>query len=627
MENNDKFIDHNDPTKPLDLDSISLDQQYTTLTEHEKHLVAAKLLGMNHMPVDIRTFLFDDYFLGAEEITNHGSAIYPFWLDKLDQIFPNPIINRYPYISFGGCIGSGKSFMSRVIALYNFHKLDCCTNVYKTLGLAGGAKLAMGFFHASADTAEKDFVRVIKDDVFYHSPYFRGQYNKPPIRLISSGPRSTGAVLGTQLIFTVLSEVGFWKPLDAKEKIDEVFGRFKSRFLDKRNYFGGIICDSSAKFEAGASEYFEDFVEPKTELFHIKPAQWEVKPDMYRESQGKTFQFYRGDAKIMPKILDGEDTSLLDKDRIINVPIQLYSDFKNNPVRSLNDFAGIPYTMKDLLFSGDLSHVLKCSSLKNYIPEVIDVDFYDKTDTIYDKVAPMVWRIPKHTNLFIHYDIGLKKDISGVAACYFDKEITDPGGTTSYPTFKFPFIFGVSRKKGQATSLDHLYQFLKDLIKNGYYVTFSADSFASAGIFQSCERDGIEYKSISMDKTMDACIMFKNVISTDRAEMPYNNVLLRECSEVRVVTYGQHVKIDHPDVSSCIDFDYKNCKSGTMPGTKDQFDAACGALYSCYLKYSEYKETGAGGGVVKSIGAMDKLTKSALEETQKVFQDMVENIW
>ncbi len=625
-ENNNNFIDHKDPTKPINLEEVSLEKQYSTLTDREKYLAAAKCLGMNHLPVDIRTFLFDDYFLGVDTITNHGKAVFPYWLDKFDQMFPNPIINRFPYISFGGCIGSGKSFASRVIGLYQFHKLDCCSNVFASLGLAGGTKIAMGFFHSSSETAEKDFVNYFKT-VYNQSPYFRQQYNNPPVRLIPSGPKSTGAVLGTQLIFTVLSEVGFWKPNDAKEKIDEVIGRFHSRFMDKRNYFGGIVCDSSAKFESGASDYFEESVF-KNELFTIKPAHWEVRPGMYEESQGETFMFYRGDAKIMPRIIkDGEDTSALDKDRIIHVPKQLEFEFRNNPVRALNDRAGIPYTIKDLLFAGDLSHLMSCSSQKNYIPEIIDVDFYDKSDTIYDKVAPMIWRIPKHTNLFIHYDIGLKKDISGIAACYFDKEIVDPNGSASYPTFIYPFIFGVSRKKGQATSLDHLYQFLKDLIKNGYHVTFSADSFASAGIFQSCERDGIEYKSISMDKTMDACIMFKNVISTDRATLPYNNVLLRECSEVRVVTQGQHVKIDHPTISSCVDFDYKNCKSGTMPGTKDLFDAACGAMYSCYLSYSERRETGASGGFVKSLEALKHITASSLEETQKRFQNMIEDIY
>ena len=167
--------------------------------------------------------------------------------------------------------------------------------------------------------------------------------------------------------------------------------------------------------------------------------------------------------------------------------------------------------------------------------------------------------------------------------------------------------------------------------REGYTVTFSADTFASAGLFQSCQRDGIDYKAISMDRTMDAGNMFKNVVNTERAELPYHNVLLRECSEIRIVQNGkngEHVKLDHPKVSSCTEFDYAEAGLGQeRPGTKDIFDATCGALFSCYQKYAEYLETGASGGVNMSMKALTGLTKDTKEETQKRFQSMLENIF
>lgn len=52
------FINQTDPTAPLNLDSIDIREQYTKLTESEKTMVAAKVLGMNHVPVDILTFLY-----------------------------------------------------------------------------------------------------------------------------------------------------------------------------------------------------------------------------------------------------------------------------------------------------------------------------------------------------------------------------------------------------------------------------------------------------------------------------------------------------------------------------------------------------------------------------------------
>lgn len=623
-----RFINHNDPTASIDLSKITIEEQYTKLTDREKILVGAKMLGMNHVPVDIRTFLSDPYYLGDSRITNYGKSVFSYWKQRLPEIFPTPITTSTPYISFGGCIGSGKSSASRFMGLYQFHRLDCCENIYKSLGQAGGTKLGMAFFHASAETAFTDFVQYFKT-VFSISPYFQNQYNNPPIRLISSGPRSSGSVIGVNLIYTVLSELGFWRSQDAVSKINEVLIRYQSRFVDKRFNFGGIVCDSSAKdAEQGASQLFEESV-PEQELYTIHPSHWQVRPELYRESKGETFTVYRGDSKQMPRILeDGEDITTLDKDRIIKVPIQLKFNFLNDIVRSIQDLAGYPLSLKDLFFNGDISRIIKASTIKNIIQEVIEVDFYDINDTIYDQVYPMIDRIPLGTTIFLHLDLGLKDDITGLAITYFSGEIVDIKGfdKTSYPTFKVPLILGISRKKGQSTSIDHIFQFIKKL-SGDFNVIVSADSFASAGLFQQLQRAGIENKLLSVDRSTDAYFYFKNTVLAGRVTFPYHSRFLRECSELRVTqsgTRGEHVKIDHPAVSSCHDFDYK-FTSGDQPGTKDVADAVVGSIYSCYLKYAEYGESG--GGASKQLQILDKITTSSHEETQQVFQDMLENIF
>lgn len=621
MEN--KFISYSDPTNSFDLGSVDLNKQFAKLTDREKLMVEARCLGMNHVPVSIIQFLEDPYYLGDPKITNNGLQVFSFWKDKMTEVFPTPVITKYPYLNWGGAIGTGKSTVSKYIGLYHYHRLDCCSNVFSSLGLAGGTKIAFGFFHASEETAKRDFVYFFKT-VMEISPYFKNLYNNPPIRLIASGPKSTGSVIGTQLIYTVLSEIGFWKPSDAMNKIAEVLIRYKSRFVTKRFNFGGVICDSSAKDESSsASQKFDESV-PESEEFRLSPAQWLVRPELYRESGGKTFDFYRGDGKRTPHIVgEMEDRSELDKDRIIKVPIQCKFDFLNAPERALQDLAGIPYTSKDLFFGGDITKLIKCSSIVNQIPDIIEVDFFDKSDTIFDKVYPMVSKIPRGINIFVHYDIGLKSDICGIAICYYDGEVFDEGkySNTSYPKFKFPLVVGVSRKKGQATSLDHLFQFIKQLSEN-YLVHFSADSFASAGIFQSCERFSIDHEVVSVDRTSEPAFMFKNVINTERATLPYNSRLLRECFELRVLNDGK--KIDHPLVSSCYDFDYKNAQ-GEMPGSKDLADACEGALYSCYKKYSENME--GGGAAMKQLDLVSKMTNNAREESNKQIQNMVEGIF
>ena len=43
------FINQSDPTAPLNFDDIDIREQYSKLTEAERTMVAAKLLGMNIM--------------------------------------------------------------------------------------------------------------------------------------------------------------------------------------------------------------------------------------------------------------------------------------------------------------------------------------------------------------------------------------------------------------------------------------------------------------------------------------------------------------------------------------------------------------------------------------------------
>lgn len=58
MSSSNNFINHQDPTAPIDLSNIDIREQYSKLTDSEKTMVAAKVLGMNHIPVDILTFLY-----------------------------------------------------------------------------------------------------------------------------------------------------------------------------------------------------------------------------------------------------------------------------------------------------------------------------------------------------------------------------------------------------------------------------------------------------------------------------------------------------------------------------------------------------------------------------------------
>lgn len=58
------FMGMSDPTSPLSASINNIQAQYSKLTEQEKIIVGAKLLGMDHVPVSFNQFIQDDYFLG-----------------------------------------------------------------------------------------------------------------------------------------------------------------------------------------------------------------------------------------------------------------------------------------------------------------------------------------------------------------------------------------------------------------------------------------------------------------------------------------------------------------------------------------------------------------------------------
>ena len=76
------------------------------LSTKDLYKAAAIAEGYESVPVDIETFINDPMYIGS--IYGEG-RVYPYWLDKLHQIFPNPLYSPYLECAITGCIGAGKS--------------------------------------------------------------------------------------------------------------------------------------------------------------------------------------------------------------------------------------------------------------------------------------------------------------------------------------------------------------------------------------------------------------------------------------------------------------------------------------------------------------------------------------
>lgn len=503
---------------PMDLSSLS------SLTKRQRLELEARLIGYQSMPPSIEQFIEDPYYMGS--IYGNGK-LFPFWIPILKKIYPTPIHTEYNNIVLTGCLGSGKSTVARLMAAYMKCRLDHMEN-FDFFALAKGKDLVMSYFHTTGELVDNTFTGPLKD-LNTIIPYFNeGRLNNHKIVDMADTPRGKGPI-GADVLFYVFSEINFIKPAIAKLKLDTAFNRLASRFKKIAPYFGHIIIDSSAK-DGGSfvDEFVEKNSDPDTTLT-VRAKIWEVKSHLgiygnptykkYESDLQVHFHLYEGgkviidgreyfEAKDLPTdivypanlminngwfdVYLGDSTRdafimnhknkvdpTLDMDRILKVPQELNSEFKLNLELSLQDHAGISTTSNNV-FIMNRDAIPKTFTMPMRTKEIIEIDFYDKKDSIMNYVRDAVKFIPRNKVLSIAFDIGYKHDYTGIAISHFDDfEIIDKKNKTRVPKFSTPIAFALGRKQGQETSIKLLYEFVKDLSKDFEIGMVSCDTYQS----------------------------------------------------------------------------------------------------------------------------------------------------
>lgn len=523
----------------------------SALTEKQQVEMLAKFMGYGKIPPTIREFIENDYYLGKVFNPKLPNGLYPYWMDVLEEVFPNPIIVKHPYISLGGAIGTGKSTLSKIIALYNICKLDHMDDPWRSLGISRTKDIAFTFIHTNAETANKEFIQSIKD-IMTQSPYFCNPIHSfKNFRFQAEGTRNTKS-LGTDTIFYVLSEVNFWKPAwVSKEKMDTALGRYTSRFNKWQHYIGGIIFDTSAKGDAAVMEKFVKENALGDKLLTVRASQWEVKGNErggYFQNGG--FWVYAGDSMKSPFILKDDETPDLlcenmsyDKSRFIWTPNELYAEFKSDIIKALNDKAGYS-THSTGKFFEDPSMVTQCISMPKLNEDSITVNFYDTEDKLIYKLQDAVAKIDPNMPCYIHIDMGYVSDLCGFSLIQFKNWVFfDNDRKTKMPSFTAPICVGISRLAGQETSVLHIYDLIMELSKKYEIASVSYDSHQTRPIAQELTRAGIDNRYISVDRTTEPYIVLKNLMGRKLIDIPNNEILMEELVNLK---YEGPDKIDHP---------------------------------------------------------------------------------
>lgn len=445
---------------------------------------------------------------------------------------------------------TGKSTLSKIIALYNLCKLDHMDDPWRSLGISRTKDIAFTFIHNNADVANKEFIQSLKE-IMEQSPYFTNPiHNLKHFRFQAEGTRNTKS-LGTDTIFYVLSEVNFWKPSwVGKDKMDTALGRYTSRFLKWEHFNGGIIFDTSSKGDASVMEQFVKENALGDKLLTIRASQWEVKGNerggFFRNGG---FWVYAGDSLKSPFILGDDETPEkyadlnYDKDRFIYTPRELYAEFKSDIVKSLNDKAGYS-THSTGKFFEDASMITQCVKLPKLNEDVVMVNFYDTEDKLIYKLQSAVSNIDAQMPCYIHIDMGYVHDLCGFSLIQFkDWVYFDDERKVKYPSFTAPICVGISRYAGQETSALHIYDLIMELSKKFEVASVSYDHHQTRPIVQELIRAGIDTRYVSVDRTTEPYIVLKNLMGRELVDIPNNSILIKELADLR---YEGTDKIDHP---------------------------------------------------------------------------------
>ncbi len=631
------------------LDSLSPEEKeyaLKVLTEYaqgsSKLFEELKYADYKEIPVDIVTFIKDDRYLGrAWHLSDGKCKLFPFWENKLKELFPDNITTDYNTFIESGARGLGKSEIAVAVSLYLMHRLMCLKDPYLTLNLKPTEQVAFAFMNITIELA-MDIGMVKFQNTVQCSPWFmeRGtmsgrktpQWNPPSFIKIIIGSQSSD-VIGQAVYFAFFDEISFIRNQDveiqkakALDMIDTAIGGMMTRFTNKGKNPTLLVLASSKRSE---KSFMEEHIKKKSKTDHmntliVDEPVWNVRPPS--EYCGKRFYVAQGNRFLNSEVLSLEIT---DEElnlwrnkgyRILDVPIEYYSKFLEEIDRALCDYAGV--SSSDLLtyISGTRLANVKNNKLKNpFTKDIIEVGNAKEDQLQYYNFFDMsnIDPLMKSRPMYIHLDMSISGDKTGIAGIWISKKKPAQEGQPASKELHYQLAFSVAVKapKGHQVSFEKNRQFIYWLKEQGFVIRgVSSDTFQSADMKQQLTAKGYDYTTVSVDRVSTSKICepyhyFKNTIYEERIVM-YDSSLLTE-ELLGLEKNSSSGKIDHSPLGI---------------NSKDVADAVCGAIWNASQNADEFEyDYGESIDTVMSVSAdhgysadMQQLSIDFEQEMQKI---------
>lgn len=557
------------------------------------------------VPVPIEVFLHDRQYLGNALYDPDGRfTLFPYWEEKLKEIFPTPTTTRYNTVVLTGAIGLGKSTVAVICLLYMLYRLLCLRDPYLYYGMQPIDKLSISLMNITLENAkgvalDKMNQMILSSTWFMSHGKMNGIVNlnyEPDkhIELITAS--SNNQIIGRCLFANFTDEANFSLTSDvekAKKKqktiISQVDARMKSRFL-RGTYLPTLNIIASSK--NSEQSFLEDFIESKVRnesknTLIVDEPQWIV--DSRKDSPIR-FWVAVGNKFLANEVLpiDASDDLVAEYRakgyNMIHVPIGYRENFVENLDGALQDIAGIATASSLKYISGMKWTACINEQIQNpFTKEILEVgDNKEDTTQYYDffdlsKVPSELKRKP----LYVHLDMSISGDKTGIAGTWITQKVASDSDTDQSKTlfYRLAFSCAIKAPKGAQISFNKNKQFIYWLKQQGFNLKkVTSDTFQSAPVLQDLKANGIDCDILSVDrltgegknKICEPYHYFKSTIYENRIEAYKTNLLTEEIVGLERLSDGH---IDHTSAGI---------------NSKDISDAVCGSVFEASKHAEEF---------------------------------------
>lgn len=512
-----------------------------SLDKDKVEQVAAQLLQYNSPPPSVQEVFESDYFL-----KHLGDSLYPFWKERIYEMYPSRINTKSTIVIPRGALGIGKSTFGMALLAMDIIKWAWHPNPYRYLNLDKSiSPTFIRFFNIDKNKAWNVLLSPFAG-ILDRCPYLlerrRDTGEHYPHNLKLGVAKRPNDIISEVLLGTIFSEVNFFRDDLAHDIISTILGRMQSRMRKALGVFSHVIIDSSDTNEESPVDKFIREGGWNHDLTIYTASIWQAKSHTGQFFNNGSFKVYTGHTGRLPFIIPDDfdiESSDLDKDRILIVPNELLPSYKLDIVKALQESAGISVSVGNRFFL-DQDRLTSSFSIPQELDDEMIFDFYDD-ESIWDRIGHKVLELlPEERKIYGRLDLGIKQDRAGIALGYGDHASMDDGKFLGY--YKFPIVTSLSRYPGQETYIRKITDFFLELSKHREIGLISTDQYQSTQLRQDLQHEGVPTKLISVDRTSDPYLVTKNLIMSKQVQFADNGIMKKEALEL--INVGQ--KIDHP---------------------------------------------------------------------------------